>query len=919
MTSPRVIRAVAARRMLIGEVYREHSAVRGPAIAVCRALPRTSPRIDGRFLLLDSRALFSSPLETMRNPVLEVTPVLPDALARLPELAANLFFSWHRPARALFEDLDPELWKQSSGNPRLILRCVSQDALNRAAADAAYLGRYHQVLQAFDSYVSAPPPLPNAPLVAYFCAEYGFHESFPIYSGGLGVLAGDHCKAASDEHLNFVAVGLLYGQGYFKQTVDNDGVQYAEYRDHDPRDMPVEPVRKADGSWLSVVVRIAGRDVVSRVWKAAVGRVPVYLLDTNCPENAPADRDITYRLYGGDESTRIRQEMILGVGGTRVLRALGLQPSVWHLNEGHAAFLILELLREYLALGLPFNAALEAVAGQCAFTTHTPVAAGHDAFGHELLVAHFNDFIQALGVPVERILELGRSAAPGLFDMTRLALNGTRSVNGVSRIHGVVSSRLCQDQWPEVRAGENPVGFITNGVHVPTFLHQTWANHFDEALPADWRERLRDVEFWHAVEHLPDDRFWTTSQSVKSRMLASVRERLQREYARKGLSPAQWRHVTRHLDPSRPDTLTIGFARRFATYKRASLLLRDRERLARLVNDPQRPLLFLFAGKAHPADIPGQQVLREIKQLMLSPEFVGRVVFLEDYDLLLARWLVSGVDVWLNHPIAPLEASGTSGMKAAANGRLNLSVLDGWWAEGWTQDNGWGIPPINVQDPDRRDVLEADLIFDTLEEETLPLYYSRNEDGYSPEWVRRCKRAMASVIPRFSMRRTVYDYAQGIYHPTARHAARLAEHDFTGARTLADWKQRVRQAWPKVGLRLLCEPPGEVPRGERLRLRVAAHLNGLQPADVRLEFVARRQLPESDFEPPALSSYGAEPRDGLWTATLQPTGEHESDGSAVFAVDARPTECGQFATELRIYPWHELLAHPFELGLLKRA
>jgi glycogen phosphorylase len=855
----------------------------------------------------------------MRNPILEVTPVIPEALGRLPELAANLFFGWHRPTRALFEDLDPEVWKQARGNPRLLLRCVSQEALNRAASDPPYLGRYQQALSAFDAYVKAAPPSGDAPLVAYFCAEYGFHESFPIYSGGLGVLAGDHCKAASDERMNFFAVGLLYGQGYFTQTVDNDGVQHAEYVEHDPRDLPVEAVRKPDGSWLRVSVRIAGREVIAQVWKALVGRVSVYLMDTNCEANAPADRDITYRLYGGDESTRIRQEMILGIGGMRAVRALGLQPAMFHLNEGHAAFLILELLREHLARGLPFNAALEAVAGQCAFTTHTPVAAGHDAFGHDLLVAHFGDFIRELGVPVERLFELGRApSVPGLFNMTRLALNGTRSVNAVSRIHGVVTSRLCADQWPEVRPEENPVGFVTNGVHSPTFLHQDWANLFDQTLPADWREHVREPEFWQRIEHLPDDRYWATSQSVKSRMLASVRERLQREYARKGLSPAQWRHVTKHLDPAHPDTLTVGFARRFATYKRAALLLRDRARLARLMNDPQRPILFLFAGKAHPADHPGQQVLREIKQMMLAPEFVGRVVFLEDYDLQLARWLVSGVDVWLNNPIAPLEASGTSGMKAAHNGTLNLSILDGWWAEGWTQDNGWGIPPINVQDPERRDALEAELIFDTLEEETLPLYYSRNNDGFSPEWIRRCKRAMASVIPRFNMRRTVYDYARGIYYPLSRHAARLAEHDFAGARALADWKQRVRQQWPKVGLRLLADAPGDMPRGERLRLRVAASLNALHAADVCVEFVARRQLPESDLEQPVLSSYNPRRLDGLWIEKLKPTGETESDGAVIFALDTQPMECGQFATEVRIYPYHELLTHPFELGLMKR-
>ena len=452
--------------------------------------------------------------------------------------------------------------------------------------DREYLARYAQVLETFDAYLSAPAPQPDAPLIAYFCAEYGFHESFPIYSGGLGVLAGDYCKAASDERANFVAVGLLYGQGFFTQSVDNDGVQHAEYREHDPRDLPVEPVKQADGNWLTVSVRIAGRDVFARIWRAQVGRVPVYLLDTNCPQNAPDDRDITHRLYGGDESTRIRQEMILGIGGARALRALGLAPAVWHLNEGHAAFLILELLREHMARALPFEAALEAVAAGCVFTTHTPVAAGHDAFGHAHLLAHLGDFIRELGVPVERFLELAHApAVPGFFNMTRLALNGTRHVNGVSRIHGAVSARLCADQWPEIAPEENPVGFVTNGVHVPTFLHQTWADFFDSALPQNWRERLRDVDFWKLIEALPDERYWETSQSVKTQMLASVRERVQREYARKELSAAQCRHVTRLLDPARPDVLTIGFARRFATYKRAALLLRDRARLARLLND----------------------------------------------------------------------------------------------------------------------------------------------------------------------------------------------------------------------------------------------------------------------------------------------------------------------------------------------
>ncbi len=698
---------------------------------------------------------------------MEVTPVLPAALARLPQLAANLFFSWHRPTRALFEDLDRQLWEQTGGNPRLMLRCLEQERLNHAAADPVYLARYAEVLSTFDEYLRAEAPGSGAPVIAYFCAEYGFHESFPIYSGGLGVLAGDYIKGASDQRRSFVGVGLLYGQGYFTQSLDSDGVQHAEYSEQDPRDLPVEAVLESAGKPLTVSVRIAGRDVVARLWRAQVGRVPVYLLDTNCPENAPSDRDITHRLYGGDESTRIRQEMVLGIGGRRALTALGLQPAVWHLNEGHAAFLILELLRESVARGLTLAAALEVVAAQCVFTTHTPVAAGHDAFNHDLMMAHFGDFIRELGLPIERVLELGRApSAPGQFNMTRLALNGSRRLNGVSRIHGLVSARLCADQWPEIRPQDNPVGYVTNGVHIETFLHQSWQEFFEQRLSADWRNHLLDPPFWRSVEQIPDEDYWSLAQSVKARMLSGVRERLQHDYARKGLSPSVWRHVTRHLDPNDPSTLIVGFARRFATYKRAALLLRDRQRLARVVNQPGRQVLFLFAGKAHPADEPGKHVLREIQQLMLVPEFMGRVVFLEDYDMQLARWLVSGVDVWLNHPVAPLEASGTSGMKAAVNGVPHCSIGDGWWAEGYNGANGWLIDGrANPEDYGASDASDADALYRLLEEQIVPAFYDRDENDIPHRWLRIVKETIRTVTPYFSTRRMLKEYVEQMYLP----------------------------------------------------------------------------------------------------------------------------------------------------------
>lgn len=854
----------------------------------------------------------------MPNQLIEIYPVVPAALARLPELASNLFFSWHRPTRALFEDLEPELWQQVGGNARLMLRCINQENLDRFASDRPYLERYRQVIESFDAYLSAPQRA-DEPLVAYFCFEYGFHESFPIYSGGLGILAGDHCKAASDERLNFVAVGLLYTQGYFIQSVDSDGVQHASNTETDPRDLPVEAVRDASGDWMQVTVRIAGRNVVARIWKAQVGRVSVYLLDTNCKPNVTEDREITHRLYGGDASVRIRQEMILGLGGARALRALGKAPAVWHMNEGHAAFLILELVREGVAGGMSFSAALESAATQCVFTTHTPVAAGHDAFENGLFTHCFQDMFAELGVPAERVLELGRAPnASHVFNMTHLALHGARRMNGVSRIHGAVSARLCADRWPEVPPEQNPIGYVTNGVHVPTFLTQIWSRFFDGTLGPEWRERLSDRDFWLGITGVPDFDFWNTAQQAKARMLEGVRARLRREYRARDLNPAQLRRITRLIDPEQPNVLTLGFARRFATYKRASLLLRDRERLLRLVGSEQRPVLFLFAGKAHPADQPGQQVLREIKQLMLTPELAGSVVFLEDYDLQLARWLVTGVDVWLNNPVAPLEASGTSGIKAAINGRLNVSILDGWWAEGFDHDNGWGISASDAQDPERRDALDSAAMLDAIEEEVVPLYYERNQEGYSPEWVRRCKRAMMTVIPHFNMGRVVQDYARGLYYPAAQHHQRLMLGGAAAATQLSGWKQRAREQWAGVGLRRLTQTPRELPRSRALNVRIAAALNGLTPADVRVEFVAQRVLPRSRSELPALSSFRTDQHDDAWRALLRPNGEIDSDGSIVYELQAIPPNCGQFAFEIRIFPWHDMLAHPLEMGLLRR-
>jgi starch phosphorylase len=560
---------------------------------------------------------------------LQVLPVIPSPLQRLDDLARNFWFSWNPALGQLFRKLDPALWRKVEGSPRLFLRSLDQSILDSAATDAAFLDEYRQILASFDAYLSggrAPPEgLEQGDLIAYFCAEYGWHESFPIYSGGLGVLAGDHCKTASDLGLPFVAVGLLYRHGYFHQRIDRAGQQQPEYPPIDARSAPLLLALHPDGSEVRVSCPALDRTVAVRVWKAPVGRVTVLLLDTDVPENVAEDRQITARLYGGTPELRQQQEAVLGIGGVRALRALGLEPTIWHINEGHAAFMILERIREYAKRGLPFAAALEATAANTVFTTHTPVSAGHDVFPLERIAAQFASFPAEIGVSTEQLLDLGRAPERGdVFNMTQLALRGAAAVNGVSKIHGEVSSRLCSSVWPDVPPAENPVGFVTNGVHVSTFLRHTWAKLFEQHVGADWRDRMTDRALIARIEAIPDAVFWETSQKVKSQMLRVLRERLTQQYQRNGLSEAHAQRLLKFIDPHNPNVLTIGFARRFATYKRATLLMADLGWLEQLVNGTDKPVVFVYAGKAHPADEPAQAMMREIQRVSTLPPFIGR-------------------------------------------------------------------------------------------------------------------------------------------------------------------------------------------------------------------------------------------------------------------------------------------------------
>ncbi len=839
---------------------------------------------------------------------LEVQPDLPERLGRLQELADDLLYSWDRQVRGLFYRLDPALWEHCGHNPRVFLRRVAQEVLDQAVEDRLFMEDYRQVLAAYDAYKEeairrevAEVLDADTDLVAYFCAEFGFHESFPIYSGGLGILAGDHCKAASDLAIPFVGVGLLYRQGYFTQTIDNHGNQIAHYTPTDFGDLPVKPARDAQGDEIRLAITLPGRTVQVRVWEGVAGHIKLYLLDTDLPQNSEEDRRITYQLYGGDVHTRIQQEMVLGIGGVRALRALGLGPTVWHINEGHAAFQILERCREYVEAGLDFDSALELTACRTVFTTHTPVPAGHDIFDEHLIATYFEGLPEALGIDLETFKSLGSSPGnQGGFNMTALALRGSRFHNGVSRIHGEVASRMEGYVWPQVPPEENPIRHVTNGVHVPTFLAREWANLFDMRF-REWRNQMLDEDYWNCIDDIPDHRYWSLHQSLKTELLEDVYRRMLHQHRRNGCSEALISRLTGVVRQTDADILVMGFARRFATYKRATLLFSDPQRLAALLNDPERPVLLLFAGKAHPNDLPGQQLIQTIHEFSQRPEFIGKIILLEGYDLALARKMVTGVDVWINTPEYPMEASGTSGQKAGINGVINLSVLDGWWGEGYNGENGWAIAPHGPQfDPAYRNQEEANDLLNLLERKVVPLYYQRDGHGYSEGWVRLSKNSMKSIIPRFNAQRMVMDYVRDFYGPARDQGRRLGADGGTPAKVLANWKRKVREHWSGVRMWRVDEPPRRIRHDQTLDIRVRAHLNGLDADDVTLECLV------GTHEDGATVIHERVP-----LAAQEPEG-----GEVEFTLQLQPKLPGLQFYKLRMYPSHPLLSHPFETGCM---
>jgi len=699
---------------------------------------------------------------------------LPDRLRELLPLAYNLWWSWHPEAQDLYRRIDEPLWELIYHNPVRFLQEVRQSQLDAAAVNPAYLTLYDQVIADFSAYMqngstwitSARTDLTQK-VIAYFSPEFGLHESLPIYSGGLGVLAGDHCKEASDLGLPLIGIGFLYPQGYFQQRLTADGRQEAIYEKLLFSQVPATPALTPDGREAVVQVELPGRTVYAKGWRIQVGRIPVFLMDTDIHPNAPQDRQLSARLYGGDREMRLSQEIMLGIGGVRLLRTLGLQPAVWHMNEGHSAFLGLERVRELVARGHDFRTAVNMTRRCAVFTTHTPVPAGNDTFSFDLIERFFHDYWPQLGLNRDEFLNFAREDLPWgpTFSMTVLAFRLSSRYNGVSQLHSQVSRRMWQFLWPETPVNEVPIGAITNGVHTATWLAPELDALYRQALGEDWYERLDDPATWAGLANLPNQTLWQVKQGLKRKLIDFVRRRVHARLTRQGANHDQLTTIHYLLDP---DALTIGFARRFATYKRATLLFRDVERLKRLVNHPGRPVQFLFSGKAHPQDEPAKEFIRQVYHFSQEPGLAGRIVFLEDYDINVGRHLVQGVDLWLNNPRRPMEASGTSGQKAALNGTPNLSILDGWWREAYNGKNGWAIGEEQDQaDTNLQDALDSESLYRTLEQEVVPAFYTREADGIPMTWIALMKAAIASVTPAFSTRRMMKEYVDLMYLPAA--------------------------------------------------------------------------------------------------------------------------------------------------------
>ncbi len=850
------------------------------------------------------------PVRALRT--FRVEPVLPPELEPLRALAGNLYWTWNTGAAALFQRIDRERWQASGHNPVRLLQTVPAGTLAQLARDDGFLLELREVAEAFREYMSgAPrasvPGTDEAEVIAYFSLEFALTETLPNYSGGLGVLAGDHLKSASDLGLPLVGVGLLYQQGYFQQVLGPDGWQREEYDDIDVASQPVRRVRDGRGEPLTVQVPFDSRDVQASVWRLDVGRTPLFLLDSNLESNHADDRAISGRLYGGDLETRIQQEMLLGIGGIRALRAMGLRPAVCHMNEGHSALLGVDRIRTLMEeTGASFDEARLPVSAATVFTTHTAVAAGIDLFPPDLVRKHLGHYYTSMGLDDHTFIGLGRTH-PGddnePFSMAQLGLRLSGYRNGVSRVHRTVSRRLWASTWPDLPIEQVPIDSITNGVHLPTWVSHEMGNLYDRYIGAGWRSDPARPEIWGGLSEVPAQELWEVHERQRERLINRARLQHRDSSIRLGLAGTSesWGQV---LDPG---ALTIGFARRFAGYKRATLLFRNPKRLARLLNHPERPIQFVFAGKAHPRDEPAKQLIREVVEMSRRPEFRDRLVLLERYDIELARALVQGTDVWMNTPLRPLEASGTSGMKAAANGVLNFSVMDGWWSEAYRPGLGWAIGRDRADDdPEVQDTIDAESIYDLLEQEVAPAFYERDVDGVPVRWVEWMKRSIMTLAPQFNTNRMVSEYARGAYAPAAASWHRLREDGLRPARALSAWLTRMAAGWQAIKVLSVEDDLGEAPSSNApVTVTVQAHFGALQHTDVRLDVAFGPALRSGEIEIA-----------GMAPLTFQ---EMREDGTCRFEGTFVAGTGGRMGYAIRLTPAHPDLRDPFLPGLARWA
>ena len=843
-----------------------------------------------------------------------VLPRLPKALSRLHELALNMRFAWDHDTIALFRRLDPDLWEEVYHNPVRMLGVISQERLEAAAHDPAFMVNMERVLEAFDNYMAASitwfdqkyKDFKKRPVIGYFSMEFGITECFQNYSGGLGILSGDHLKSASDLNVPLVGVGLIYQEGYFQQYLNADGWQQESYPINDFHNLPLHLERDKDGNPLKISVPLPGRELWAHIWRVQVGRVRLYLLDSNIPDNArEEDRSLTDRLYGGDRRTRIRQEILMGIGGIRALDLLGLRPDICHMNEGHSAFLSLERARQLMQeKGLSFYEAKEIVAASTVFTVHTPVSAGLERFGFDLIDEHFTDYMRELGLSRDQFIDLGREnmGTYELFSMSVMALKFSYGANGVAQLHGRVSREMWQWMFPGVPTAEVPITAITNGVHVQTWTSREMGTLFDRYLDPSWRTAPANPEIWAAIDNIPDAEIWRTHERRRERLVAFCRTKLKEQLIRRGASQSEIALADEVLNP---DALTIGFARRFATYKRATLIFQDLERLNRIVNDPEHPVQFIFAGKAHPHDNGGKELIRRIVEVARMPEFRHSIVFIENYDMNVARYMVQGTDVWLNNPRRPKEASGTSGMKGIYNGCLNLSILDGWWAEGYTPEVGWAVgagEEYAEADWEDQDRIEGNAIYNLMENDTVPRFYNRGRDGLPREWIAMMKNGIRDMAAFFTTNRMVQQYTDEFYMENYFRIQDMLSDNMTNGRNFANWRRNLESIWNNVSIVNVQVEEKTVKVGAKAEITAQVHLGELSPDNVKVQLYfgsldTRGDIVNGDAHDMELANSNG---NGVYT----------------FKTTHRYDHAGDVGLSVRVVPYHEYMHTIFQPKLI---